>query len=353
MDNETIEKWQKIFAEQLESGKPVRAFCRDNGISSSSFYSYKAKLEKLGLTDVPTAPAEETAETAEQENAGNDVPAEEAEEAETAADSVSEEEAEEKVSDKVVWYNTVCLIDTENIGKEWPAFMMRNTGISSFVLFYTPSSAGISVPDFMKLLHSNLNIEAISCYTGKNALDFQLVTYLGSLIATHPDWSFCILSNDTGYDSAVKFWRDRGVNIARCKVRDRLFSADSAETEAKEIPAEKEENPKKAQEPKPVKKTVKETAPAEAADKAVPAEEIADLFIRRGASEDDKESGELFKVAQIIADHRGDDKAERKTKIYQAFFTVFGKKNGQDLYSKYKKAIGNVLSDTDAKAAKN
>jgi len=47
----------------------------------------------------------------------------------------------------------------------------------------------------------------------KNSLDFQLVTYIGWLIAKHADVSYVIVTNDNGFKSVVTFWKKREVAI--------------------------------------------------------------------------------------------------------------------------------------------
>ncbi|MDO4846565.1 MAG: PIN domain-containing protein [Clostridiaceae bacterium] len=50
----------------------------------------------------------------------------------------------------------------------------------------------------------------------QNAIDFQLVTYLGYKIKeTDNKQQYRIVSKDTGFDAAVKFWAGYGKNIAR------------------------------------------------------------------------------------------------------------------------------------------
>lgn len=50
---------------------------------------------------------------------------------------------------------------------------------------------------------------------GRNALDFQLTTYLGYLIAKNPKEHFEIISGDIGFDAVVDFWIERGVRIEK------------------------------------------------------------------------------------------------------------------------------------------
>ena len=352
MDTETMLKWKEIILDQQKSGRSVYSYCKENRLSQSSFYKYKKNLEKLG--------AFEEDFNAEDIKSSSDGQAENIEEkAENAAESVAENAL--SATEKQI----LCLIDTENIGKEWPSFILNNPGITGFVLFYTVASTGISVPDFMILMRSGLNIEAISCYTGKNALDFQLVTYLGSMCALHPDWGFCILSNDTGYDSVVKFWTDRGISIARCKVRDRIASsavkADNAQPD--EYAAEKNEvssKPKtekrsdsKSASKQAKAKAEKESAPTdEPKEENAPAPDPADLralLISAGCEDSDATA----KVADIVSAHVNDDKDKRKNLIYQDFLSVFDAQNGQNVFKVYQKAVYAVLRSCDENGKKD
>lgn len=48
-----------------------------------------------------------------------------------------------------------------------------------------------------------------------NALDFQLVAYLGMLCAEKPQERYVIVSNDQGYDAAIKFLKGRNFKVER------------------------------------------------------------------------------------------------------------------------------------------
>lgn len=54
---------------------------------------------------------------------------------------------------------------------------------------------------------------------GKNALDFQLSTYLGSIIKRYPNDNLVIISKDSGFDHAIKFWNKRNINIERISTK--------------------------------------------------------------------------------------------------------------------------------------
>ena len=48
-----------------------------------------------------------------------------------------------------------------------------------------------------------------------NALDFQLVSYLGILSTENPREQYVIISKDQGYDAAIKFLNSRNRKVSR------------------------------------------------------------------------------------------------------------------------------------------
>lgn len=104
----------------------------------------------------------------------------------------------------------IYLVDFENV---------RNLkGISAreedtIVIFYTQNADSIKFDDFQELWKSNVKIELKKVAAGKNALDFQLSSYIGYLIGSNNN-DFCIVSNDKGFDTVVGFWKDeKGITI--------------------------------------------------------------------------------------------------------------------------------------------
>ena len=55
----------------------------------------------------------------------------------------------------------------------------------------------------------------IKCFEGQNALDFQLVTELGSCLSQNGSREYIIVSNDTGYDAVVRYWQQKGCSVRR------------------------------------------------------------------------------------------------------------------------------------------
>lgn len=106
------------------------------------------------------------------------------------------------------------LIDTENMGRDWMELPDERKDVV-YHIFYTDKSPTIPIECIKRMITKQENIKFIKCHTGANALDFQLVTQLGYMIATAPEDRYYIVSKDTGYDSVVKFWAERGTKIDR------------------------------------------------------------------------------------------------------------------------------------------
>lgn len=109
----------------------------------------------------------------------------------------------------------VYLVDTENVGTAWKELLPQKNVKDMIILFYTENSPGVSYVDLDVIRQYPSAFDMVLCYPGKNGLDFQMVSYLGYLIKTAPKTEYVIISNDTGYDAAVKFWRDREIEVCR------------------------------------------------------------------------------------------------------------------------------------------
>lgn len=118
--------------------------------------------------------------------------------------------------------NTIYFIDSENINDIWVNLFDTISANDKIIVFYTDNSAHISCDNVRKLMDIDKNlISWISCNClNSNALDFQLVTELGSMIAKNSAKEYIIVSNDTGFDSVVKYWDSRAVKIHRIRGND-------------------------------------------------------------------------------------------------------------------------------------
>ena len=112
------------------------------------------------------------------------------------------------------------LIDSENVGDFWIPLLELPADQAELIVFYTKNSPHMSYDSLIKLKESDRTVTFIKCYEGTNALDFQLCSELGYLIAVNKGDDFIIVTNDTGYDAAVKYWRHKEYSVKRIAGKD-------------------------------------------------------------------------------------------------------------------------------------
>ena len=126
------------------------------------------------------------------------------------------------------------LVDSENVNDNWLMLFDMADEDDEIVVFYTKKSPHMSYMSVIRLIENNkINIRFEECYEGTNALDFQLVSYMGYLMGCGGACSenecdaasaetgadeYIIMSNDTGYDPAIRFWKDKGYPVRRYNV---------------------------------------------------------------------------------------------------------------------------------------
>ena len=112
------------------------------------------------------------------------------------------------------------LIDSENVGDFWIPLLELPADQAELIVFYTKNSPHMSYDSLIRLKESDRTVTFIKCYEGTNALDFQLCSELGFLIACNKEDDFIIVTNDTGYDAAVKYWRHKEYSVKRIAGKD-------------------------------------------------------------------------------------------------------------------------------------
>ncbi len=114
----------------------------------------------------------------------------------------------------------IYLVDTENVGFAWKHLLEHINSTDKIILFYTENTPYLSYLDlaYLQTLCDRFILE--KCYTGKNALDFQLISYMGYHMKSSPKSQFIIISNDSGYDSVIQYWLDKERNITRMTSND-------------------------------------------------------------------------------------------------------------------------------------
>lgn len=110
------------------------------------------------------------------------------------------------------------LIDSENINDIWVELLQCLDEEDEILVFYTDKSAHMGYERIVRLMEQKKgSIRWIRCFEGQNALDFQLVTELGSCISQEPKREYTIVSNDMGYDAVVRYWQQKDCRVRRMK----------------------------------------------------------------------------------------------------------------------------------------
>ncbi|MFI3227257.1 MAG: PIN domain-containing protein [Clostridia bacterium] len=113
----------------------------------------------------------------------------------------------------------IYIFDLENVsGKAFTG--IENLGDNDkVVVFYSQNSKNISIDTHIKIIETPVEKEYIKVKIGgRNALDFQLATYIGCIFGQKPSEEIIIVSGDMGFDYVVDFWKDR-----QCVIRRKLY----------------------------------------------------------------------------------------------------------------------------------
>lgn len=206
------------------------------------------------------------------------------------------EETRKMGQSKEILFLEYYLIDTENLGREWTE-LLDACGNAVYHIFYTDNSAAIPLESVERLLQLNGRLRWIKCCIGANALDFQLVTQLGYLLASTPDGQYHIVSKDTGYDAVVKFWTEQGMMV------DRIGQV-NVNTEETVLPQSTE------------------------------LENLCWAAVKHVATE-----GEARKIAEIIRTVTGLGRTDYKTAVHTELVKVFEQPRGSKIYHACKRII--------------
>ena len=108
----------------------------------------------------------------------------------------------------------IYMIDYENVKTGGLNGISRLTSEDRVIIFYSENANRLTFDLHRRLMECPAQIEYREVTVGgHNALDFQLVTYLGYLIAQNPMGQYLIISYDRGFEYVVNFWRKDGLCI--------------------------------------------------------------------------------------------------------------------------------------------
>ena len=109
----------------------------------------------------------------------------------------------------------IYLVDSENVGDIWVPLLVSSQEDDEVLVFYTTKSPHMNYETVRMLKETEKEADYIKCFEGSNALDFQLVSELGYRLSQNADREYVIVSNDTGFDAAVRYWSTRKMPVSR------------------------------------------------------------------------------------------------------------------------------------------
>ena len=128
------------------------------------------------------------------------------------------------------------LVDYENVNTEGMQGVELLSAVDEVIIFYSHYADRLTFDLHQRINLSQAAVQYIKVDAcKKNGLDFQLVTYLGYLIARTPESNFYIVSKDNGFQSVVQFWEERQIAVSQldsitaagdCRKRDNMEQQD-------------------------------------------------------------------------------------------------------------------------------
>lgn len=106
-------------------------------------------------------------------------------------------------------------VDYENVKTDGLSGIHKLEASDKVCIFYSEHADTLTFDLHKRINESKATISFQKVEVGsKNALDFQLVTFLGYEIAGKKEDEYYIVSKDTGYNSACNFWKRRKISIS-------------------------------------------------------------------------------------------------------------------------------------------
>lgn len=86
----------------------------------------------------------------------------------------------------------------------------------TLIVFYSENCKSITLDILNSIVALNLKYSSFKVKVGtKNALDFQLASYLGYMIGQgNEDSHYYIVSDDKGFDVVADFWKEQGISVS-------------------------------------------------------------------------------------------------------------------------------------------
>ena len=156
----------------------------------------------------------------------------------------------------------IYLVDSENVGDIWVPLLVSSQEDDEVLVFYTTKSPHMNYENVRMLKETEKEADFIKCFEGSNALDFQLVSELGYRLSQNADREYVIVSNDTGFDAAVRYWSTRKMPVSRLSGKEcHRMLTEKKQRVAKESGAAVEPEQEKTRAAGPEAEQVRKTGP--------------------------------------------------------------------------------------------
>ena len=269
------------------------------------------------------------------------------------------------------------LVDYENVSDGGLHGFFDLTGDDTVALFYTQNANKISIDFFEIAMRSDkaANIAFIKVNPGNQALDLQLASYLGALMASaEDDCAFYIVSKDKGFQCLIPFWSAHHGGTPLYQVRSIQEAIQPDGTATAEVKPARAARPQQKPVPQPAKQPEKapEAQPEAAAEaEAVPVGEdkpqppapessatpvkpkkaakakslsaasagkaAANNMVQQVLSKAKVDSPDIAFMASLVSKHTGQEKM--KQTVYRSTIAKFGQKRGLEIYNLVKSLL--------------
>ena len=188
------------------------------------------------------------------------------------------------------------LVDFENVKKDGLDGIHKLGKEDKVCIFYSKNADSITFDQHRRITESQATIEFCKVDVGsKNALDFQLATQLGYLIANQAANMYYIVSKDKGFEILSGYWKSRGVSVTLiADITGRSHDHETQELREKLQAVIKEDEEVTVEE---ILKIVKQYKTKQG---------IMNALMKKYPSADNKKSSKIYKtIKPLLSDKKG------------------------------------------------
>ena len=192
------------------------------------------------------------------------------------------------------------LVDFENVKKDGLDGIHLLDEEDKVCIFYSKNADSITFDQHRRIIESKASIEFCKVEVGsKNALDFQLATQLGFLIANRSSNQYYIVSKDKGFEILGGYWKSRGVAVTL--IAD--ITGRSQDHETQEL---REKLAEKLQEVLNEEKDVSVNEVLKIVQQYKTKQGIMNALMKKYPSADNKKSSKIYKtIKPLLSDKKG------------------------------------------------